>query len=342
MKYCPNCGTPNKDDAQFCANCGAPISNTSAGEHLSRTGAAQNEQSTNTNVNQFAPQPPKKSHGWLIALLVIVIIVLVVVIGGVIGSQSKKSNAKAEQSAKTEVSQKQKATTNNDDSNLSADNLTPQQTATAIAYYQGTNSLAWSAVSTDQMSHDVYVQKNGDENISNKGAGVSYWFGAVGNGYSEYTLSNNGKTVNIYQIDSGSDSVQDPKESVSLQTIVDTVNSKHVAQKVRDVANGVHVKDYRSDSDNHDNDSNNNNVDTTKLNKDQVKDWALRTFKHDYSDSADDDLSTEYLGVDDDNYAEVEVHDHDDSDMDTTYRVNGSGELQEKTGDSWTTVSDSY
>ena len=36
------------------------------------------------------------------------------------------------------------------------------------------------------------------------------------------------------------------------------------------------------------------------------------------------------------------VHDHDNSDMDTTYRVNSDGALQEQDGNDWTTVSTSF
>lgn len=329
MKYCSQCGAKNDDNAKFCSKCGAALNTDS---HLSRTKNANNNQTP----------PPNKKWPWIVTSLVIIIIILVFIVGAAIGSKpttkSKEDAPKSTQVAKKQsakAAQSSQADANT--SNLSASNLTPEQTATAIAYYQGTNSLAWSALSTEQMSHNVYITNNTDEDISNKGAGVTYWFGAIGDGYSEYTLSNNGKTVNIYQINGGSSGVQDPKESVSLETIVDTINQKNAAQTVRNTANGVHIKDNRYDES-----SASNNVDTTKLNKQQLENWALQTFKDTYASAADDDLSVEYNGVSSDNYAEVTIHDHDNSVMDTTYRVNENGALQEKSGDEWETVSTTY
>lgn len=329
MKYCSQCGAKNDDNAKFCSKCGAALNTDS---HLSRT--------KNDNNNQTPPT--NKKWPWIVTLLVVIIIILVFIVGAAIGSKpttkSKEDALKSTQVAKKQSAKSaQSSQADANTYNLSASNLTPEQTATAIAYYQGTNSLAWSALSTEQMSHNVYITNNTDEDISNKGAGVTYWFGAIGDGYSEYTLSNNGKTVNIYQINGGSNGVQDPKESVSLETIVDTINQKKAAQTVRNTANGVHIKDNRYDES-----SASNNIDTTKLNKQQLENWALQTFKDTYASAADDDLSVEYNGVSSNNYAEVTIHDHDNSVMNTIYRVNENGALQEKSGDEWETVSTTY
>lgn len=109
------------------------------------------------------------------------------------------------------------------------------------------------------------------------------------------------------------------------------LTSKQNAQPVYHAASEAETVDNREQQ-----------INIKDLTEDQLKGWALQTFKNTHSDSANDDLSVEYLGFDADKDAEVTVHDNDDSDKDTTYRVNSDGVLQEQDDGDWTTVSTSF
>lgn len=342
MKICPNCGAENKTDAKFCIKCGALLDDSAPHTR---------EEAKQIHKQSKQKEPKKKSNKWLITILVIIILILLFVIGCALGkstdnssSDSSAKNSPVKQSSaltqqqKQDIQSQQQSKTDNSN-NLSVKELTPQQTATAIAFYEkghpnnSMSSAAWGVVKG--VNSQVSINDNDNEKISNKGAGVSYGYNAQMGGYTEYTLSDNGQTVNMYEVPddpySDSDEIKNPVQSVALQDIVDYINQQKAAQTVRNVAEGVKIVDNRKQK-----------LDTKNLTKQQLKDWALQTFKNTYSDSASDDLSAECLGIDSDGDAEVTVHDNDNSGMDTTYRVNSDGVLQEQDGSDWTTVSTGF
>lgn len=335
MRICPKCGTENKSDAKFCGKCGAALTDL--------------EPHTREEAKQ-ARRNNKKHGKWLIITLIVVILILIFIIGCALGKSTgnssssdstpstvaKPSSELTPQQKQNAQSQKQNASANQ--SNLTVKGLTPQQTATAIAYYEqynGTDSgMAWESLQTNAQ-RTVTLTNNDDENLPDKGAGVTYSFDTQSGGGCEYTLSDNGQTVNFYVLTGDSD---DPSEvdvqssnSPSLQEVVDYINQQKAAQTIRNVAMNVKIVDSRKQK-----------LNTKSLTEGQLKNWALQTFRNTYSESASDDLSAEYLGIDSDKDAEVIVHDNDNSDMDTTYRVNSDGVLQEQDGDGWTTVSTSF
>lgn len=335
MKFCPKCGSKNKADAKFCKKCGAVFNNVSQQTPTPHTREEAKQAQQNHN----------KSNKWLIIILIVIILVLLFVIGCALGKStgSSSSSSSASKSTMTKQSseltpkqkqdaQSQQQHNTSNQSNLTLKTLTPQQTAAAIAFYERNNGvqsgMAWDSLQSNA-AKTVTLTNNDDESISNKGAGVTYSFDTQSGGGCEYTLSDNGQTVNFYTLGDSGDS--DSSDSPSLQEIVDYVNRQKAAQTVRNVAGGVKIVDDRKQK-----------LNTKDLTEGQLKDWALQTFKNTYSDSADDDLSVDYLGLDDDKDAEVTVHDNDNSDMDTTYRVNSDGVLQEQDGDDWTTVSTSF
>lgn len=351
MKICPKCGAENKENSKFCIKCGTPLNQSPVPHTREEAKQAQ----VQTKQSSSGKSPKKKSNRWLIVILIVIILVLLFIIGCALG-KSPDSSSSSSSTKKTPVKQssvltqqqkkaaqsKQQNNTNNQN-NLSVKELTPQQTATAIAYYENgnqanseaPNSMAWDAIQGSGLSHQVSIFDNDNENISNKGAGVSYGYDAQAGGRTEYTLSDNGQTVNMYEIPddpyADPNATQTPTQTASLQDIVNYINQQNAAQTVRNVAQGVKIIDDWKQK-----------LDTKNLTKQQLKDWAIQTFKNTYSDSANDDLSAEYLGLDSDSDAEVIVHDHDNSDMDTTYRVNSDGALQEQDGSDWTTVSTSF
>ena len=338
MKVCPKCGAENKENSKFCIKCGTPLDQSSVPHTREEAKQAQSQ----TKQSDSGKSPKKKSNRWLIVILIVIILVLLFIIGCALG-KSPDSSSSSSSTKKTPVKQssvltqqqkqaaqsKQQSNTNNQN-NLSVKELTPQQTATAIAYYENKNGIpseAWDSLQ-DYGQKTVTLSNDDNEDIPNKGAGVSYSFDTQAGGSCEYVLSNDGQTVTFYSFDEEGNQSSD---SPSLQTIVNYINQQNAAQTVRNVAQGVKIVDNRKQK-----------LDTKNLTKQQLKDWAIQTFKNTYSDSANDDLSAEYLGLDSDSDAEVIVHDHDNSDMDTTYRVNSDGALQEQDGSDWTTVSTSF
>lgn len=346
MKICSKCGTENKADAKFCIKCGAPLDDSESQPHTREEAKQIHEQS-----KQQEKKPQKKSNKWLITVLIIIILILLFVIGCALGkstdnsssaSSTKKTPVKQSsiltQQQKQNIQSQQQSKTDNTD-NLSVKELTPQQTATAIAFYEQKNGvqsgMAWGSLQGNAQ-RTVTLNNDDSENIPNKGAGVSYSFDTQSGGGCEYVLSNNGQSVTFYVL---YEDLTDPdagvqvksSDSPSLQDVVNYVNQQKAAQTVRNVAEGVKIVDNRKQK-----------LDTKNLSKQQLKDWALQTFKNTYSDSASDDLSAECLGIDSDGDAEVTVHDNDNSDMDTTYRVNSDGVLQEQDGSDWTTVSTGF
>lgn len=346
MKICPKCGAENKEISKFCIKCGTPLDQSPVPHTREEAKQAQVQK----NQSDSGKSPKKKSNRWLIVILIVIILVLLFIIGCALG-KSPDSSSSSSSTKKTPVKQssvltqqqkqaaqsKQQNNTNNQN-NLSVKELTPQQTATAIAYYENKNGIpseAWDSLQ-DYGQKTVTLNNDDGENIPNKGAGVSYSFDTQSGGGCEYVLTDNGQSVTFYVL---SADLTDPdsgvqvqsSDSPSLQTIVNYINQQNAAQTVRNVAQGVKIVDNRKQK-----------LDTKNLTKQQLKDWAIQTFKNTYSDSANDDLSAEYLGLDSDSDAEVIVHDHDNSDMDTTYRVNSDGALQEQDGSDWTTVSTSF
>lgn len=347
MKICPKCGAENKENSKFCIKCGTSLDQSSVPYTREEAKKVQVQQ----KQSDSGKNPKKKSSRWLIVILIVIILVLLFIIGCALG-KSPNSSSSSSSTKKTPVKQssvltqqqkqaaqsKQQNNTNNQN-NLSVKGLTPQQTATAIAYYEQKNGvqsgLAWDSLQGNAQ-RTVTLNNDDSENIPNKGAGVSYSFDTQSGGGCEYVLTDNGQSVTFYVL---SADLTDPdsgvqvqsSDSPSLQTIVNYINQQNAAQTVRNVAQGVKIVDNRKQK-----------LDTKNLTKQQLKDWAIQTFKNTYSDSANDDLSAEYLGLDSDSDAEVIVHDHDNSDMDTTYRVNSDGALQEQDGSDWTTVSTSF
>lgn len=340
IKFCSKCGAENKEDAKFCTKCGASLDN-------SEPHTREEAQQVHKQAKQQEKKINKKSNKWLIIILIIVILALLFVIGCVLGKNTNSSSSKktlVKQSSVLTQQQKQNVQSqqqNNTDNshNLSVKELTPQQTATAIAFYEQKNGvqsgMAWGSLQ-ENAQRTVALRNDDDENIPNKGAGVSYSFDTQSGGGCEYVLSDNGQTVTFYVL---TGNLSDPdagiqiqsSDSQSLQDIVNYINQQGAAQIVRNVAEGVKIVDNRKQR-----------LNTKSLSKQQLRDWALQTFRNTYSDSASDDLSVEYLGVDSDDDAEITVHDNDNSDMDTTYRVNSDGALQELNGSDWITVSTSF
>lgn len=346
MKYCPKCGAPNKDEAKFCVKCGTPLIQKN---QPSTSQPSSPNNSSNSSMSRSNSTPPKKSHKGLIIFLIIVILVLLFGIGLILGSRTPQNNKSISSStANSAKVQKSFSTTkssspNDNTDNLVVNKLTPKQTVAAVAYYEGTTNAPWQSLTSNDSSHEISIKNNKDENISDKGMGASYRYD-TGSPIYEYTLDgdsngNGNGMVNLYQYDNNASGLVHPQTQVSLQTIVDKVNKDHAAQRVRDVASRIDLEDDHSPD--HPN-NNDNNVDTKKLTEGQLKSWALNEFKEDYPSASDDHLSIEYTGLDGDKDAEVIVHDDDNSQMDTTYRVDSNGNLQELDGDDWNTVSTVY
>ena len=137
---------------------------------------------------------------------------------------------------------------------LQVGSLGPRQTAAVIAYYIGQKGFygmnPWSQVSDASRKPVMYISKIPDGlSLSQPGTGLEYVFTeSDGRGYGGecfYTLSNNGQTVNIYNVSPGMDpnAQVTPVNSSSLADIVQFANHDNMADAIRQAANNIQIQD---------------------------------------------------------------------------------------------------
>lgn len=207
---------------------------------------------------------------WLIIVMIVVIVILLGVIAFLSGKDhdGKATSSKVVKTFKVEsattkksqsqvvssTSNSQKTQSSSVDTGLQVGSLGPRQTAAVIAYYIGQKGFygvsPWSQVSDASRKPVMYITKIPDElNLSQPGTGLEYTFTENdGRGYGGecfYTLSNNGQTVNIYNVTPGMDPNAQvaPVNSSSLADIVQFANHDNMADAIRQAANNIQIQD---------------------------------------------------------------------------------------------------
>ncbi len=205
---------------------------------------------------------------WLIIVMIVVIVILLGVIAFLSGKDHGKTTPKVVktvkvESATTKKSQSQVASSMNNsqksqsssvNTGLQVGSLGPRQTAAVIAYYIGQKGFygmnPWSQVSDASRKPVMDISKIPDSlNLSQPGTGLEYTFTeSDGRGYGGacfYTLSNNGQTVNIYNVTPGMDPNAQvaPVNSSSLADIVQFANHDNMADAIRQAANNIQIQD---------------------------------------------------------------------------------------------------
>lgn len=199
-------------------------------------------------------------------------IVVIVILLGIIAFLSGKNHGKTTpkvvktvkvESATTKKSQSQVASSINNsqkpqassvNTGLQVGSLGPRQTAAVIAYYIGQKGFygvnPWSQVSDASRKPVMDISKIPDSlNLSQPGTGLEYTFTeSDGLGYGGacfYTLSNNGQTVNIYNVSPGMNPNAQvaPVNSSSLADIVQFANHDNMADAIRQAANNIQIQD---------------------------------------------------------------------------------------------------
>ena len=85
MKFCPNCGQQNQDDARFCVSCGSKMEVTQAPEtepvNTESTAAVAHAQSAGSEKTQMNIPPAAGKAGIGIAALIVLLVVIFKVAG---------------------------------------------------------------------------------------------------------------------------------------------------------------------------------------------------------------------------------------------------------------------
>lgn len=233
MKICKKCNHKNKEDAEYCSQCGAKLKD--------------------------------NNKKWIIPTMIIIVIVLLILIFFLLGKNkgthhlsSSNSSVKSEiisskESKSSSYSVASKSSKDNT-SNLDRNNLTPKQTAAAIAYWINESQIStgvnpWEQVSDANRKPTIILSSIPDTlKLSNKGMGMEYTFseedGLNYGGSLFYVLSDGGNDVNVYFVSAGMDPNAEitPKITGSLDDIVKKVNQNHAAEMVREAADNIEIK----------------------------------------------------------------------------------------------------
>lgn len=205
---------------------------------------------------------------WIIIVMIVVIVILLGVIAFLSGKDHGKTTSKVVKTVKVEsettkksqsqvvssMNNSQKPQASSVNTVLQVGSLGPRQTAAVIAYYIGQKGFygvnPWSQVSDASRKPVMDISKIPDSlNLSQPGTGLEYTFTeSDGLGYGGacfYTLSNNGQTVNIYNVSPGMNPNAQvaPVNSSSLADIVQFANHDNMADAVRQAANNIQIQD---------------------------------------------------------------------------------------------------
>ena len=205
---------------------------------------------------------------WIIIVMIVVIVILLGVIAFLSGKDhSKATSSKVVKTVKVEsttkksqsqvassINNSQKPQASSVNTGLQVGSLGPRQMAAVIAYYIGQKGFygmnPWSQVSDASRKPVMYISKIPDGlSLSQPGTGLEYTFTeSDGRGYGGecfYTLSNNGQTVNIYNVSPGMNPNAQvaPVNSSSLADIVQFANHDNMADAIRQAANNIQIQD---------------------------------------------------------------------------------------------------
>ena len=205
---------------------------------------------------------------WIIIVMIVVIVILLGVIAFLSGKDHGKATSskvvktvkvesttkKSQSQVASSINNSQKPQASSVNTGLQVGSLGPRQMAAVIAYYIGQKGFygmnPWSQVSDASRKPVMYISKIPDGlSLSQPGTGLEYTFTeSDGRGYGGecfYTLSNNGQTVNIYNVSPGMNPNAQvaPVNSSSLADIVQFANHDNMADAIRQAANNIQIQD---------------------------------------------------------------------------------------------------